>query len=337
MNSLLAVPILISFFVTLFLIPFWIRKSKQIGLLWEDMNKITKKKVAGSGGIIVVGGFIVGVLIFIAYHVFFLGDDSAVLVQVFALLSAVLLLTGIGFTDDLFGWKRGGLSKRTRIILIAFSSIPLIAINAGKSIIGLPFFGTVDIGILYPLILIPVGIVGATTTYNFLAGFNGLEAGLGVILLSALAIVSYFTGSSWLSVIALCMVAALIAFLIFNFDPAVVFPGDSVTYPIGGLIAIIAILGNFEKIAVFFFIPFIIEFFLKARGSFVKQSFGKPQKDGSLTLRYDKLYSLNHVAIRLMEKTGIKPTEKRIVLSVWTFQLIIVLLGFLIFKEGIFS
>jgi len=136
----------------------------------------------------------------------------------------------------------------------------------------------------------------------FLAGYNGLEAGQGIILLSSLAIVAFFTGSSWLSVIALCMVFSLVAFLIFNFCPAKVFPGDSLTYSIGGMIAILAILGNFEKIAIFFFIPYIIEFGLKSRGKLVKHSFGKPNKDGTLSLNYKKIYSLNHLFIFLMKK-----------------------------------
>ena len=280
-------------------------------------------------------GFALGILVYIAINTFIFNKTDN-FIEMFALMSCIFFIAFIAFTDDILGWKIG-LRRRTRVILVVFASIPLIAINAGKSAMNLPFFGVLDIGVFYPLILIPLGIVGATTTYNFLAGFNGLEAGQGIILLSALAIVSHFTGNSWLAVIALCMVASLIAFLIFNFDPAVVFPGDSLTYPVGGLIAIMAILGNFEKIAVFFFIPFVIEFFLKARGKFVKQSFGEPKKDGSLTLRYEKIYSLNHVAIKLMEKAGIKPTERKVVLSIWLFQIAIIVVGFFIFKRGIFG
>jgi len=337
MNGIFVVPILVSFFVTLLVIPGWIKKMKNAGLVGKDINKVNGGLVAESGGVVVVLGFAVGVMIYIAINTFILKNTDN-FVEIFSLMTVIFFVAFVAFTDDIhykIGWKIG-LRRRTRIILVAFASIPLVAINAGKSTIGIPFFGAVDIGIFYPLILIPLGIVGATTTYNFLAGFNGLEAGQGIILLSALAIVSYSTGSFWLAIVALCMVAALIAFIIFNFYPAVIFPGDSMTYPVGGLIAIMAILGNFEKIAVFFFIPCIAEFFLKARGKFVKQSYGKPQKDGSLTLRYEKIYSLNHVAIRLMEKASIKPTEKRVVLSIWLFQILVILLGFIIFGEGIF-
>ncbi|MDO8460317.1 MAG: glycosyl transferase family 4 [Nanoarchaeota archaeon] len=335
-DKLLIIPILASFLITLSLMPFWIRKAKEIGLLWEDMNKLSSEKVAGSGGLMVVAGFVIGVLLFVAYSVFYLKDHASILVQVLALLSVILLLSGIGFIDDLFGWRKGGLSRRSRLILVAVAAVPLMVINAGRSGISVPFVGFVDLGIFYPLLIIPIGIAGATTTYNFLAGFNGLEAGQGIILLSAFAIVAYFTGFSWLAIIALCMVAALIAFLFYNFCPAQVFPGDSITYAIGGLLAIMAILGNFEKIAVFFFIPYIIETILKLRGGLTKHSFGRPAKDGSLDLQYDKIYGIEHAAIFFFKKINIKPTERKVVGLIWAFQIVIIIIGFLLFKQGIF-
>ena len=181
------------------------------------------------------------------------------------------MASGIGFVDDLLGWQKGGLSRRSRILLVAISAIPLMVINAGVQQISL--FGVeLNIGIIYALILIPIGIVGATTTFNFLAGFNGLEAGLGIITIAGLSIVSFFTGNSWLTVIGLCMCASLIGFLVYNKFPAKIFPGDVMTYGIGSIIGVMAILGNFEKITVFFFIPYIIEVILKSRGKLLKYS-----------------------------------------------------------------
>lgn len=336
-SEILLIPMLAGFFATLFLIPSWIRKARQIGLVWDDMNKLNAKKVAGSGGIIAIGGFTLAVLLYIAHIVFILESRDSHLIEIFALLNIILLVSGLGFVDDLMGWRRGGLSKRSRLIFLAFAAIPLMAINAGKSKIALPFIGNFELGLLYPIIFIPIGIMGATFTFNFLAGFNGLETGQGIILLSALSIVAFLTGNSWLSIIALCMVASLFAFLIFNFYPAKVFPGDSLTYAIGGLIAAMAILGNFEKIAVFFFLPYIAETILKLRGKLKKQSFGRPLEDNSLDLRYEKIYGLEHFAIYSMKKFNVKPTEKRVVYSIWIFQILIIVLGFIIFREGIFA
>ena len=336
-NYILLFPLISSFFVTLFMLPYWLRKARQINLEWPDMNKSSKTKVAGSGGMIAVLGFIIGVLIYVAYVVFILQSYNSQIIEILALLTVIVLLSSLGFVDDILGWQHGGLRRRHRIVIIALSAIPLMAINAGKSLISIPFLGVADIGILYPLIVIPIGIVGATATFNFLAGFNGLEAGQGIIILSALSIVSYLTGNSWLALILLCMVSSLIAFLFYNFYPAKVFPGDSLTYAVGALIAIAAILGDFERIAVFFFIPYILEFLLKSRGGLIKQSFGKPDKNNTLNLQYEKIYGLTHLSIFLMKKFNIRPTEKSVVLSIWLFQIIIVILGFIFFKNGIFK
>lgn len=336
-NNILLIPLIVSFLTTLLLMPFWIGKAKQIGLLWPDQNKSDKKKlVAGSGGIIVILGFLIGVLLYIAYRIFVLNDANLILVNLFASLTTILLLAGIGLIDDLLGWQHGGLSRRSRIILVGFAAIPLVAINAGKSLISLPLLGEVHLGLFYPLVFIPLGVIVASTTYNFLAGFNGLESGQGILILSALAIVAYMTNNSWLSVVLSCMVLSLLAFLLFNFYPAKVFPGDSLTYAVGGLIAISAIIGNFEKIAIFFFIPYIIETALKLRGGLVKQSFGKPTEDKTLELKYPKIYSLNHLAILILNKTKYKATEKTCVYLIWAFQLLIILLGFIIFRNGVF-
>lgn len=327
--------ILASFAIVALLMPLWIRKANRIGLTWRDMNKWRSEKVAGSGGIIVVLAFVAGILAFIAYRVFYL-KTTDYLIELLSLLAAILILAGIGFIDDLLGWQHGGLSAKSRIILVLCAAIPLMAINAGKSTISLPFTGAFDVGILYPLILIPLGIVGAATTFNFLAGFNGLEAGQGILLLGSLAIVAWFTGNSWLAIVAFCMIAALCAFLLFNLYPAKVFPGDVLTYPVGGLIAILSILGNFEKIALFFFIPAILEVFLKVRGRLVKASFGKPRKDGSLDIPYKKLYGLEHVAILVLKKLKLPATEKNVVYTIWLFQAIFIFIGFIIFRNGVF-
>lgn len=336
MNLLLAFPLLIAFFVTFLVLPTWIKRAKRFGLVGRDVNKYDKPEVAEAGGVAVIAGFILAVLFYIAIRTFYFNSNEK-LIEIFALSTSVLMLAGIGIIDGLLGW-RVGLRRRTRVILCLFASIPLMVINAGHSDISLPLIGWVDLGLLYPLLLIPIGITSAATTFNFLAGYNGLEAGLGALILSALSIVAYFTGNSWLSLIGLCMVFSLIAFLIFNKYPAEVFPGDVLTYPVGGLIAILAILGNFEKIAVFFFIPYIIEVCLKLRGKLINQSFGKPKKDGSLELAYDKVYSLNHLAILFLKKMkkDKKAYEREVVISICIFQIAVIILGFILFRGYIF-
>ncbi len=338
MEIVLFLSAVISFILTLIFLPSWIKKCNKVGLLWEDMNKPTHpKNVASSGGIVVAMGFVLGVLFYIAIRTFIFQDLDGITLRIFALLTVILILAIIGLTDDLLGWKHGGLSAGFRIFLAIIASIPLIVINAGVTKINFPMIGLVDIGMLYPLVFIPIGIAGATTTYNMLAGFNGLESGQGIIILCFLSFIAYVTCSPWLALVGLCMVAALISFYFYNRFPAKVFPGDVLTYSVGALIAGMAILGNFEKIAVFVFIPYIIETILKSRGKLKKQSFGIPQKDGSLKMPYDKIYGLTHLSIFILSKFKRKVYEKDVVYLIYTFQIILCLLALFLFKNSIFT
>ncbi len=331
---ILILPILVSFFVTLFLLPTWIRRAKNAGLVGKDMNKFKSIEVAEAGGVTVIAGFILGVLVYIALKTFYYSTTQNV-VEIFSLMSVILIVSFIGMMDDLLGWNMG-LGKQLRVILVLFAAIPLMVINAGESFINIPFFGRIYIGILYPLAAIPVAITGASTTFNFLAGYNGLETRQGILILSALAIAAWFTGNSWLSLIFLCMVASLIAFLLFNRYPAKVFPGDVMTYSVGALIAIAAILGNMERFAFFIFIPNIIEVFLKLRGRLLIESFAKPNKDGSIDLKQNKICGLEHLAVVILKKFKGKAYENEVVLLINIFQIVMIIAGLVLFSRGIF-
>ncbi len=326
MEIILLIPLLLSFLVALLSIPFWIERAKRARLAGKDMHKNNSELVAEAGGVNVIIGFMVGVLSYIAIKTFYFKSKDN-LIEIFASLSVILIIAFIGFVDDITGWKIG-LNKKTRILFLFLASIPLIVINAGESNV----FG-IELGLIYPLILVPLGIIGASTTFNFLAGYNGLETSQGILILSALSLVTFTTGQKWLTVIVLCMVAALFSFYLFNKHPAKVFPGDVMTYSVGGLIAITAILGNLEKIAIFFFIPYILETILKLRGRLKKESFAKVNPDGSLEVPYEKIYGLEHLAILVLKK--IKPSkkvyEKDVVYLINGFQILIIIIGLILF------
>ena len=320
--------VLLSFLTCLFVLPIWISKGKKLKLLWEDMNKYKNpKNVVASGGLIVLFSFLLGVFAYIAFRTIYRGLDL-ITINILAIVLSVLIAGFIGFVDDILGWKIKGLSRKLRLfLLVALASIPLVVINAGHSTMNIPFFGVVSFGILYPIFLVPLGFLAVTSVYNFLAGFNGLEAGQGVLILGFLSYVAFLNDKAWLSIIGLCMVAALLAFLIFNWNPAKVFGGDVLTYSIGALIVSMAIVGHFQRIAFVVFIPYIIELVLKSRGKLDKYSFGKPNKDGSLELKYKKIYGLTHFSIWFLSKFKKKVYERDVVLMIFGIQIIFILIA----------
>lgn len=314
----------VSFLVTLLLLPYWIKKAKIANLAGRDMHKLIPRKIAEMGGVIVLLGFLVGILSYVAIRIFIFNTNTYI-TPILAILTAIFIAGTIGIIDDILGWKLG-LKQWQKPLLTLLIAAPIMAINSGSSTM-LIIIGKIDIGIIYPLLIIPLLILIGTNGFNMLAGYNGLEAGQGIIILSTLAWLSYSTGSPWLTVVALCMVVSLAAFWFFNHYPAKVFPGDTLTYTVGALITIIAITGDFERAFLVLFIPYVFEFVLKLGGRFKKESFAKIKEDGSLAPRYKKSYGLEHLTIKLLNKLNIKTTEKRVVYTLHLFQIIFVVVA----------
>ena len=242
----------------------------------------------------------------------------------FAGVLSLFIITLIGFLDDLLissdKEESKGFGQIQKPLLTLIAAIPLMVVNAGVTLMALPFIGHVDFGVFYVLILIPLGVLGASNMVNMFAGFNGLEAGMGIIYTGMLGIYAYvnnFYIAAWICLLAF---SALLAFYYFNKVPAKILAGDSLTYLLGGVLVSVAILGNIEKAALIVSIPFFIEFILKLRGRLKKQSYGYWYK-GKVKSFYKNIYSLPHIFTR----TG-KFTEKQITWSLIAIEFVFCLL-----------
>jgi len=293
-----------------------------------DMNKPGKPKVAEMGGVCVVFGFILGILIYIGLMTFYLQEQDHM--AILAVLCSVLMTCMIGMMDDILGWKKG-LRQWQKPILTVFAALPMMVINAGHSTMILPVVGSIEWGILYPLLIVPIGIVGASNAYNMVAGYNGLEAGMGILILSTMAYVAVVTNRPSAMILALCMVGALVAFLYFNWYPARVFPGDSMTYSVGALVACVAILGDMEKIAVLLYMPYAVDFVLQSRSGFGAEAFAKVNDDGSLERPCKGIYHLTHLAIALLKRTNGRVYERDVVGAILGAEAIVVLIALVYF------
>jgi UDP-N-acetylglucosamine--dolichyl-phosphate N-acetylglucosaminephosphotransferase len=201
-----------------------------------------------------------------------------------------------------------------------------MVISAGETTMAIPFIGRVHFGVFYPLLLIPIGMVGASNAVNLLAGFNGLETGMGIVYFLGLGIFSLLHNSGGAdvlngSVVFLTAFAALAGFIRYNWYPAKILPGDSLTYLLGSMVAAGVIVGNMERSGILVMSPFIIEFFLKLRVKFRATCLGKLREDGKLDPPYGrKIYSWTHFLMNLRSMT-----EKQV-----TIALIFIQLGFTI-------
>jgi UDP-N-acetylglucosamine--dolichyl-phosphate N-acetylglucosaminephosphotransferase len=313
-----------SFAVTLTLLPPWIRAALRAGLAGRDMNKPGEILVAEAGGIAAVIGALMGIYIIVLYYKYFRGVDFHT-TELFALSSLLLLAALIGFLDDVLGWKKG-LPRWIRILAMAPASTPLVVIKAGVPTISLPLIGTVNLGILYPLLAVPIGVVGAANGFNMIGGYNGLEAGMGLILMASTAIYAAIKGIQLACLSSLVMAASLAAFLVYNWYPARVFPGNTLTYAVGAYYAGVVILGNFEKFGIALFMLYFVKagmYFVGAiRGVWREgvEDFGVPQPDGTIKSPLRGPYSLQHLAIEILERVRGRATEVGVVSLILALQ-----------------
>ena len=301
---------IIAFIVTYIATNWLIRYLKRVDIIVKDMNKKNTPLIPISGGLAVMGGIFIGLMFYIFFQTFYFKYTNT-LIYLLAGLISIIMITFVGFVDDIIIRKSkessAGLKQWQKPLLTLSAAVPLMVVNAGVTTMWLPIFGRTDIGLIYPLIFIPIGVVGAANMVNILAGFNGMEVGMGIIYIGMLGLYSYVNGREVATVIALITLLALIAFYLYNKYPAKILPGDSLTYLLGGVIAAIAILGNMERAALIVSIPFFIEFVLKARSKFKAKSYGY-YKDGKIKSYHNsKIYSIPH----LLTRTG-KYTEKQV-------------------------
>lgn len=267
----------IPFVTTFFIFPAGIATFKRANIVGKDMHKAGQPEVAEMGGLVIAAGFSLGIITVIAVNTFLPSLLTINLIQILAAFSVVLIMTLVGSVDDLIGIR-----QIPKVIIPLLASLPLVAIRAGQTSMNIPLIGHMDFGMIYPLVLVPIAVTGAANAFNMLAGFNGLEVGMGIAATGSLAIVAYSVGATTSFVLLLALAGALLAALRYNWYPSKVFIGDTGAFSIGAVIASAVILGNFEYAGVIVIIPHALDFLLKAFHKFPSKGWWGTYKDGKL-------------------------------------------------------
>ena len=281
----LAVAGVLSFTATFLFAAWHIRSLKGSTIVGIDIHKPNSPRIAEMGGVAVVLGFYLGV----TYLAIF--ASSTIAAPIFNASMLAILGSGfVGILDDLFA-----IPQRYKAILPFLASVPLgivIFFSRATELLGL------DVGVLM-IVFVPLGVTCAANASNMLEGYNGLGAGLGIIMSAGLITLAYLLGAIEGLFLLVPLTASLIAFLWYNRYPARLFPGDSMTLTVGAALACAAIISqpSFKLFGLILFIPMIVEFALKARGRFRAENFAYVESDGRLSYP-GRIESLTHLLIR---------------------------------------
>lgn len=335
------------------------------GIYGIDQQKKGKPKIPTSGGILVFFSFAVAVTAFLGLSTLFTSSNINVAL-VLAAFGSVNIITLIGVLDDihintegeteeietretptevfwdkitsLFGEvverekeddiHREGLGQLPKMLFVLPAVLPLIAVGAGSWTMSFPVFGQINWGLIYPLFLLPVGLLFVSNVINMLAGTNGLSAGMSIVAATGLGIFAILNQRIEAALIAFALAGSLLGFLYYNWFPADILPGDSLTYLSGAALFSAMVVGNIEKFGLFIFAPWFLEFFLKLRSGFNAHSWGELTEDGTLKSHHEKIYSLTHIPMRK------DFTEKQVTISLILLEVVIVVFSLALFVLG---
>ena len=216
-----------AFVFVLALTPAFASFLKGRGIIGRDVNKDKKPAVAEMGGAIVVFAFLAAHL---AYSFIF----QSVLSPLFY---PILLIALFGAADYFLHFK-----PRHKLIVPLLASV--LALPAVSQSMHTPF-GVLYLG-SFAYALFVVSFTAIPNLTNMLAGFNGLEAGLGAVMTFSLAAVAFFMLEPAAFFSSFILFTALLAFLFYNKYPARVFPGDVLTMSIGAVLTLTAFRSGLE-------------------------------------------------------------------------------------------
>ncbi|HQE91996.1 MAG TPA: MraY family glycosyltransferase [Anaerolineae bacterium] len=147
--------------------------------------------------------------------------------QLTGTLIGATLMSFMGLWDDRFSLSAG-------VKLVGQLLAAGLLILTGVSISVLP----------HPLLNLAatiLWIVGITNAFNLLDNMDGLAGGIAAIAAAHFALICAFTGQYLVGALAVAVMAACIGFLIYNWNPATIFMGDSGALFLGFVLASIGI------------------------------------------------------------------------------------------------
>lgn len=358
--KLLVISVLLGFLTTLLGGPYARKYLLASGIYGIDQQKESRPKVATSGGILVLFGFIITTTTYLGLIELY-NTTSFNVSLVLASLSSINIIALIGLLDDIHVngeeiktsrtptekiWSRltdrfsqdvensgdhlmdrTGIGQMSKMLFVLPAALPLITVGAGSWSMSFPVIGTIHWGILYPLMLLPLGLLFVSNVVNMLAGTNGLSAGISLVAALGLGVFAVLNNRIEAALIAFGLSAALLGFLRYNWYPASILPGDSLTYLCGAGLFSAMVIGNMEKFGVFIFTPWFLEFFLKLRSGFKAHSWGIFE-DGRLQPQHSKNYSLTHPLMR----RGL--TEEQITVTLIGLEVLVVAFSLILFLYG---
>ena len=149
-----------------------------------------------------------------------------------------LLSIILAFLSGIFEDFHNSLSPKLRLLLQLIAAASAVALaDAVVTYLGLGISMPYWMGIIFSVF----AIVGMMNAINIIDGFNGLAAGIILLILLSFAIVSYQHDDLSILTIVFITMGTTLGFFILNFPKGKIFLGDGGAYMLGFIVSIIGI------------------------------------------------------------------------------------------------
>jgi UDP-GlcNAc:undecaprenyl-phosphate/decaprenyl-phosphate GlcNAc-1-phosphate transferase len=213
-------PGLLAFLLVVLLTPVVKRLAIQTGMVAvPKADRWHRTRIPLMGGVGIVVAAVVAVLV---------GRPSSL--SVWVLLACATGLAVIGFVDDVRTLK-----PQTKLFLQIFAA-------GVMTVVGLQFqfTGVVAVDMLITL----VWLVGITNALNLLDNMDGLAAGIAAIVAGFRLVFFLADGSAEGVLLSSVLLGVCLGFLVFNFNPASIFMGDTGSLFLGFMVAGLSLVGG---------------------------------------------------------------------------------------------
>ncbi|MFT4600919.1 MAG: UDP-GlcNAc:undecaprenyl-phosphate GlcNAc-1-phosphate transferase [Arenicella sp.] len=227
---------LTAFSVVMLAMPALIKVAKLKHLVDEpsEDRKVHTRSIPTIGGIMIFSGFMFSCFLWFPDH-----NANAVLEleQFNYLMATLILLFFVGVKDDIIGMSP--VKKLMAHLMVGFILVVMgdIRITSFHGLLGmdieLPEYGSYLISIFVYIVIV--------NAINLVDGVDGLASGVGFIATIAFGLWFATAGDIHWALVSFSLSGALLGFLIFNFNPARIFMGDSGSLIIGAVISVLAI------------------------------------------------------------------------------------------------
>ena len=223
--------------LSFFLIPVVKKVGAQLDIVAKENERtVHHGKIVRIGGVAIYSAFMICAAIF-------LKADT----QINAIMIGGFIIEMMGLIDDIHNLP----AKVKLLFQIIAASVIIFYGGISLSAFRLPFF-SITFGSILSIIVTYGWIIGITNALNIIDGLDGLCAGISIISLVTISMISLTFHRTDICALNLILAGSIGGFLCYNLYPASIFMGDCGSQFIGFMISVISLLGFGYKSSLFF-------------------------------------------------------------------------------------